>query len=251
MKDSVLTIVENEPIARDVRRMTLRGNTDPVWPGQFVNLRLPGFYLRRPISICDAREDRLTLIYKIVGEGTAAMSALSAGDTLQVLIGLGNGYDLSLAGDQPLLLGGGVGVPPLYLLARKLRDAGKDVQVVLGFNAADDVFYPDAFAALGCRVAVTTADGSFGRKGFVTDALPEAYSYFYTCGPLPMLRAVKEYAIRENLPCYVSMEERMACGIGACLACVCRTTETDAHSNVRNRRICKDGPVFEAREVEL
>ena len=241
MKDSVLTIVENEPIARDVRRMTLRGNTDPVRPGQFVNLRLPGFYLRRPISICDAREDRLTLIYKIVGEGTAAMSALSAGDTLQVLVGLGNGYDLSLAGDQPLLLGGGVGVPPLYLLARKLRDAGKDVQVVLGFNAADDVFYPDAFAALGCRVAVTTADGSFGRKGFVTDALPDAYSYFYTCGPLPMLRAVCEKTETDG---DVSLEERMGCGFGACMGCSIQTKNG-------SKRVCKDGPVFKKSELML
>ena len=241
MKDSVLTIVENEPIARDVRRMTLCGNTEPVRPGQFVNLRLPGFYLRRPISICDAREDRLTLIYKIVGEGTAAMSALSAGDTLQVLVGLGNGYDLSLAGDQPLLLGGGVGVPPLYLLARKLRDAGKDVQVVLGFNAADDVFYPDAFAALGCRVAVTTADGSFGRKGFVTDALPDAYSYFYTCGPLPMLRAV---CAKTETDGDVSLEERMGCGFGACMGCSIQTKNG-------SKRVCKDGPVFKKSELML
>ena len=191
MKQSIFTIKENTPLTTTVYRMVLTGDTaDITGPGQFVNILLDGLYLRRPISVCDCQGDALTLVYKVVGKGTRQMSEMTVGQTLDVLTGLGNGYDMSVAGDTPLLLGGGVGVPPLYMLARLLRAQGKAVSVVLGFNTKDEVFYEDEFKALGCAVTVATADGSYGVKGFVTHALPENYSYFYTCGPEPMLKAV-------------------------------------------------------------
>ena len=240
MKDALFTITENKNIAKDVFRMVLTGDVSEIAaPGQFVNLKLNGFYLRRPISVCDLNGDRLTLIYKAVGHGTEAMAQMTPGKTLWALTGLGNGYDLSTAGDAPLLLGGGVGVPPLYLLAKRLRDAGKTVTAVLGFNTADDVFYENEFRALGCSVTVTTADGSRGKKGFVTDALPERYSYFYTCGPEPMLRAVWKATATDG---QMSFEERMGCGFGACMGCSCKTL-------TGYKRICKDGPVMKKSEV--
>lgn len=240
MKDTILTVTENLNIAKNVYRMTLRGDVSAIRnPGEFINLKLDGFYLRRPISVHDLGEDTVTIIYKVVGGGTGAMSRMSPGDTVQALTGLGNGYDLSLSGDSPLLIGGGVGVPPLYLLAKRLIAQGRRVQVVLGFNTAEEVFCEDAFRTLGCEVTVATADGSYGVKGFVTDALPGSCSYFYTCGPEPMLRAVYRATRTSG---QFSFEERMGCGFGACMGCSCRTV-------TGYKRICKDGPVLKKEEI--
>ena len=240
MKDSVFTIIENTIIAKDVYKMCLCGDTSAIQnAGEFVNIQLDGFYLRRPISVCDVEGDVLTLIYKVVGKGTKAMSEMPEGTGLRVMTGLGNGYDLSPSGDAPLLVGGGVGVPPMYLLAKRLLAQGKKVSVVLGFNTVDEVFYEDAFKALGCDVQVTTVDGSYGVKGFVTDALPEQYTYFYTCGPLPMFRALNN-AVKTSGQ--FSFEERMGCGFGACMGCSCKTL-------TGNKRICKDGPVLKKEEI--
>ena len=220
--------------------MILSGDTSAIKnAGEFVNIQLDGFYLRRPISVCDVEGDKLTLIYKVVGKGTEAMSRMSEGSELKLLTGLGNGYDLSASGDNPLLVGGGVGVPPMYLLAKKLLARGKRVSVVLGFNTADEVFYEDEFRALGCDVTVTTVDGSRGVKGFVTDALPESYSYFYTCGPMPMFRALFKATKTSG---QFSFEERMGCGFGACMGCSCKTI-------TGYKRICKDGPVLRKEEI--
>ncbi len=238
MQECELTILENRPVARQVFQMTLKG-AGPCRPGQFVNLLLDGLYLRRPISVFDAEGDLLRIIYKTVGRGTEQMSRLQPGAVLNALTGLGNGYDLTPAGDAPLLLGGGVGVPPLYLLARRLQESGKQVKAVLGFNTREEVFGEEDFRALGCEVTVTTADGSYGKKGFVTDALPEEYSYFYTCGPEPMLRAVYRTAKGSG---QFSFEERMGCGFGACMGCSCKTV-TGA------KRICRDGPVLTKEEI--
>ena len=240
MQDSIFTIIENIKIAKDVYKMLLRGDTSAIInAGEFVNIQLDGFYLRRPISVCDVEGDVLTLIYKVVGKGTLAMSEMPEGTELRILTGLGNGYDLSPAGDDPLLVGGGVGVPPMYLLAKRLLAQGKKVSVVLGFNTADEVFYEDEFKALGCEVQVTTVDGSHGVKGFVTDALPEQYTYFYTCGPMPMFRALNK-AVKTSGQ--FSFEERMGCGFGACMGCSCKTL-------TGNKRICKDGPVLKKEEI--
>ena len=240
MKQSLLWIEENIPLARDVFRMRLTGDVSGVErPGQFVNLRLEGRFLRRPISVFDRTEDGITLIYKAVGEGTRQLARMTEGEALDALTGLGNGYDLSRAGDSPLLLGGGVGVPPLYWLARELRAQGKRVTAVLGFNTGAEVFGEAEFRSLGCDTVVTTVDGSCGRKGFVTDALPEAYSYFYACGPMPMLRAVNRAAVTEG---EFSLEERMGCGFGACMGCSIRTAEGF-------KRVCREGPVFRKSEI--
>ena len=240
MKDSVFTIIDNQKIAKDVYKMTLRGDTSAIRnAGEFVNLKIDGFYLRRPISVCDVEGDVLTLIYKVVGGGTEAMSAMEKGTELLVMTGLGNGYDLSVAGESPLLIGGGVGVPPMFLLAKRLIEQGKDVRVILGFNTADEVFYEEEFRALGCDVKVTTVDGSHGIKGFVTDALPEEYSYFYTCGPMPMFRALFKATSTSG---QFSFEERMGCGFGACMGCSCKTV-------TGYKRICKDGPVLKKEEI--
>ena len=239
MKQTIFTITENTALTATVYKMVLAGDTDGITTGQFVNILLDGLYLRRPISVCDCQGNTLTLLYKVVGKGTRQMAAMTAGQTLDVLTGLGNGYDLSKAGDKPLLLGGGVGVPPLYMLARKLREQGKAVSVVLGFNTADEVFYEQEFKALGCDVTVTTADGSHGVKGFVTDALPADYSYFYTCGPEPMLKAAYRAT---NTSGQFSFEERMGCGFGACMGCSCKVI-------TGYKRICKDGPVLEKEEI--
>lgn len=240
MKQGIFTVEENRPLTENVYRMTLTGDTSGISaPGQFVNILLPGRFLRRPISVCDYGPGSLTLIYKVVGAGTADMAALVPGNALDLLTGLGNGYDLSRAGESPLLLGGGVGVPPLYRLAKELRQLGKNVTVILGFNTAAEVFYQEEFAALGCAVTVTTVDGSLGVKGFVTDALPKRYSYFYACGPEPMLRAV--YRTTATLG-EMSFEERMGCGFGACMGCSCQTAGG-------YKRICKDGPVLRKEEI--
>ncbi len=240
MKKSLFTIVSNTALTENVYKMVLRGDTSPITaPGQFVNLALEGLYLRRPLSVCDAEGDTLTVIYKAVGKGTRQMAGMTAGQ-LELLTGLGNGYDLSKAGDDPVLLGGGVGVPPMYLLAKKLRKMGKNVRVILGFNTKNEVFYEEEFKKLGCKVTVTTVDGSYGKKGFVTDALTEMdYSYFYTCGPEPMLKAVYKAAKTSG---QLSFEKRMGCGFGACMGCSCKTV-------TGYKRICKEGPVLEKEEI--
>ena len=241
MKQLTFEIKSNEQIAKNVYRMQLCGDTVGILPGQFVNIRVQGQFLRRPISVCNIADGILTIIYKVVGVGTEAMSHLPAGTQLDVLTVLGNGYDLSKAGDEPLLVGGGVGVPPMYMLARQLREAGKRVRVILGFNTKDEVFYEEEFRALGCDVTVTTVDGSHGVKGFVTNALDGKQSYYYTCGPLPMIKALLQAAGTNG---EVSMEERMGCGFGACMGCTIQTTQGP-------KRVCKEGPVFPAEVLIL
>ncbi len=240
---TLFTIVSNEPLTDAVWRMVLAGDTQAVTaPGQFVDVAVEGLFLRRPISVCDCEEGRLTLIYKVVGEGTARMSRMTAGATLDLLTGLGNGFTLPDGVQRPLLVGGGVGVPPLYLLARWWIAAGRPVQVVLGFNTASECFYEAEFRALGCDVTLATADGSAGVKGFVTTAIAERgldFDYFQACGPLPMLRALCEALPQEG---QLSFEERMGCGFGACMGCSCQT-------KLGNKRICKEGPVLEKNEV--
>ena len=241
MKQRLFEIKSNEQIAKNVYRMQLCGDTAGILPGQFVNIRVQGQFLRRPISVCNIADGILTIIYKVVGVGTEAMSHLPVGTQLDVLTVLGNGYDLSKAGDKPLLVGGGVGVPPMYMLARQLREAGKAVRVILGFNTKDEVFYEEEFRALGCDVTVTTVDGSHGVKGFVTNALDGKQSYYYTCGPLPMIKALLQAAGTNG---EVSMEERMGCGFGACMGCTIQTTQGP-------KRVCKEGPVFPAEILQL
>ena len=241
MRQSYFKILENTRLTDTVYRMVLAGDiSDITRPGQFVNILLDGLFLRRPISVCDAEGGRLTLVYKVVGKGTEKMSRMTAGEELDILTGLGNGYDLETAGDAPLLIGGGVGVPPLYMLAKKLLAAGCRVRVILGFNTAAEVFYEEEFRALGADVTVTTVDGTHGTAGFVTAALDEApYTYFYTCGPEPMLRALHAATVTSG---QYSFEERMGCGFGACMGCSCKTL-------YGNKRICKDGPVLEKEEI--
>jgi len=241
MKRCTSTILKNEKIAKDVYEMTLSCDTSDIYaPGQFVNIKLDGLYLRRPISICDYGKDTLTIIYKVVGEGTSQMSTLREDDTLDILVGLGNGFDTSPSGERPLLVGGGVGTPPLYNLAKKLISEGKEPTVILGFNKRDEVFYNDKFTSL-CRTIVTTVDGSLGLKGFVTDAMKyiDDYTYVYTCGPLPMLKAVYEMTKTGG---QFSFEERMGCGIGVCMGCTCKTKNGP-------KRICTEGPVLVKEEI--
>ncbi len=241
MKQSIFTIVSNTALTSNVYKMVLQGDVSAITaPGQFVNIRLDGLYLRRPISVCDLSVDTLTIVYKAVGKGTEQMSQMQVGEKLDVLTGLGNGYDLSLSGEKPVLLGGGVGVPPMYLLAKELIAQGKKVSVILGFNTKDELFYEAEFKALGADVTVTTVDGSYGVKGFVTDALKEMdYTYFYTCGPEPMLKAVYKTA---NTSGQMSFEKRMGCGFGACMGCSCKTL-------TGYKRICKEGPVMKKEEI--
>ena len=241
MKQLTFEIQSNEQIAKNVYRMQLAGDTAGILPGQFVNIRVQGQFLRRPISVCNIADGILTIIYKVVGVGTEAMSHLPIGTKLDILTVLGNGYDLTKAGDAPLLVGGGVGVPPMYMLARQLREMDKNVRVILGFNTKDEVFYEEEFRALGCDVIVTTVDGSHGVKGFVTNALDGKQSYYYTCGPLPMIKALLQAAGTNG---EVSMEERMGCGFGACMGCTIQTTQGP-------KRVCKEGPVFPAEILQL
>ncbi len=239
MKQSLFEIVQNKQIAKNVYEMVLSGDTEAITaPGQFVNIKLDGMFLRRPISVCDCKDGELTLVYKTVGHGTEAMSEMQGG-MLDILTGLGNGYDLTLSGDRPLLIGGGVGVPPMYMLAKKLISEGKRVSVILGFNTKDEIFYEEEFKALGCDVTACTVDGSYGVKGFVTDALPENYTYFYTCGPEPMLKALFRATKTSG---QFSFEERMGCGFGACMGCSCKTV-------TGNIRICKEGPVLKKEAI--
>ena len=241
MKQGIYTISEQNKIARDTYRMTLLGSTEAITaPGQFVNILLEGRYLRRPISVCDWSDTAITLLYKVVGGGTAQMAALKAGDKLDLLVGLGNGFDTQKSGENPLLIGGGVGVPPLYGLCKKLLAEAKHPTVVLGFQSKEDIILADDFAALGVTVRVATADGTAGVKGFVTDAMADIdYSYFYTCGPEPMFRAIEQKVVTSG---QYSFEERMGCGFGACMGCSCKT-------KYGNKRICREGPVLEREEI--
>jgi len=240
MKQGLFEIIENTPLTENVYKMVLDGDVSAITaPGQFVNIQLDGLYLRRPISVCDTTKTTLTIIYKVVGKGTKQMAKMKTGK-LDVLTGLGNGYDLTVSGDRPVLLGGGVGVPPMYKLAKQLLAEGKQVRVVLGFNTKDEVFYEDEFKALGADVTVTTVDGSYGLKGFVTDALKGIeYTYFYTCGPEPMLKAVYKATSTSG---QMSFEKRMGCGFGACMGCSCKTI-------TGYKRICKEGPVMRKEEI--
>ena len=237
MKQTFFEITSNVALTSDVYQMNLVGDTTDIKCGQFVNIKVEGFYLRRPISVCDVVGNTLTLVYKVVGGGTEAMSKMPVGTKLDLLTQLGNGYNLSKTTNHAVLLGGGVGVPPLYLCAKKLVEAGKKVTVILGFNTQSEIFYEKEFAALGANVLVTTVDGSYGIKGFVTDALKQVdgYDYFYTCGPEPMLKAVYNATSTSG---EFSFEERMGCGFGACMGCSCET-------KYKNLRICKEGPVLE------
>ncbi len=240
MQDLNLTIKENIRLTDKMWKMELcHPDLEVQKPGQFINLKIDGYFLRRPISVCDAAIGEVTIIYAVVGKGTTALSEMTAGQKVQALCGLGNGYDTSLSGDKPLLLGGGAGVPPMYLLAKQLRSEGKPVSVILGFNTASEIFYDEEFYKLGCRVILATADGSLGAKGFVTDVMPEDYTYVYTCGPEPMLKAVYKKAETSG---QFSFEERMGCGFGACMGCSCKTI-------TGYKRICKDGPVLRKEEI--
>lgn len=240
MIKSCYKVESNEKIAKSVYKMVLSGDTSAITrPGQFINIKVPDKYLRRPISVCDFGGDTVTVIYKVVGEGTKIMSEMEKGISLDVLTGLGNGFDAGKSGDRPLLIGGGVGVPPLYNLAKKLKDEGKTVTVILGFNTSDEVFLKEEFEKIA-TVYLTTADGSEGQKGFVTDAMDGIdYDYIYTCGPQAMLRAVYDKAKTGG---QFSFEERMGCGFGACMGCSCKT-------KYGSKRICKDGPVLEKEEI--
>ena len=241
MKQSNFTIVSNTPLTNAVYKMVLQGDTSAITTaGQFVDLRLPEKYLRRPISVCDYDETALTLIYKVVGSGTEIMSTLPVGTKLDVLTGLGNGYDTALSGDRPLLVGGGVGVPPMYNLCKKLIAEGKRPQVVLGFNVASEIFLADEFKALDAEVYIATADGSVGTKGFVTDVIKKlSYTYFYSCGPMPMFKAMEKVMATSG---QYSFEERMGCGFGACMGCTVPTQDG-------YKRVCKDGPILYKEEI--
>ena len=241
MKDTIFKLKENKQIAKNTYLSVLSGDTSHITAsGQFVNIKLDGFYLRRPISVCDVNGDELTLIYKAVGSGTEAMAKTPAGAEWLVLTGLGNGYNLEKSGDRPLLIGGGAGVPPMYYLCKLLLAEGKKPTVILGFGSRDEVFFKEEFEALGVKVYVTTVDGTEGIKGFVTDAMGEIdYTYFYTCGPEPMLKAIYD---KSETSGQFSFEERMGCGFGACMGCTCKT-------KYGNKRICRDGPVLEKEEI--
>ena len=240
MKQGLFNVAENIALTDSVYKMRLVGDVSAITaPGQFINIKLDGLFLRRPISVCDVSDDSVTILYKVVGEGTERMSQMKEGQ-LDVLTGLGNGYDTTISGEQPLLIGGGVGVPPLYLLAKKLIAEGKSVTVILGFNTKDEIFYQEEFEKLGAKVFITTVDGSVGIRGFVTDAMKElSYSYFYTCGPEPMLKAIFRSSVTSG---QLSFEERMGCGFGACMGCSCKTV-------TGYKRICKEGPVLKKEEI--
>ena len=241
MKQGIYTILENVKLTDTVMRMSLLGDTSAITAsGQFINIKLEGKYLRRPISICDYDDEKIVIVYKIVGVGTEQMAELSVGDKLDVLVGLGNGYNTDKSGEKPLLIGGGVGIPPLYNLCKKLIATGVNPTVILGFNTADEIFLKEDFEKLGVKTIITTVDGSFGVNGFVTDAMKDIdYTYFYTCGPMPMFKAIETTAVTSG---QYSFEERMGCGFGACMGCSCKT-------KYGNKRICKDGPVLEREEI--
>ena len=241
MNRAYYDILYNKPLTKDIYEMKLEGDTSHITaPGQFINIQLDGFYLRRPISICDYDDETITIIYKVVGQGTENMTMLDAGDYLDILCGLGNGFDTAKCGQKTVLIGGGVGVPPMYNLCKKLIAEGKEVSVILGFNTKDEIFYEEEFKVLGAKVYVSTVDGSYGTKGFVTDVLKDLeYDYFCTCGPMPMFRAIEKIATTSG---QYSFEERMGCGFGACMGCSCKT-------KYGYKRICRDGPVLEREEI--
>jgi len=243
MDKRIFEIESNRPLTEQVFEMRLRGDASAVKrAGQFVNIAIDGLFLRRPISVCDFADDSLTLIYKVVGEGTSRMASMKAGERLDILTGLGNGFDVDRTTAKALLVGGGVGVPPLYRLAKDLVARGKKVTAVLGFNRADEIFYAGEFAAAGAKVVIATVDGSAGTKGFVTDAVRECgaeFDYFYACGPLPMLKALYDATETDG---EFSFEERMGCGFGACMGCSCKTRNG-------GKRICKEGPVLRRGEI--
>ena len=241
MKQGLFTIRENRKRAKNVFSMVLEGDTTGIQrPGQFLNVALEGFYLRRPFSVCDWDAGSLTILYKLVGAGTRHMASLEKGHVLDILTGLGNGYDMDPAGSSPLLVGGGAGIPPLYGLAKRLARPGVCPHVVLGFRTKDEAFYVEAFQNLGCRVTVSTQDGSMGIPGLVTEGMEgERPSYLYACGPEGMLRAVYEKVSCDG---QFSFEERMACGFGACMGCSCQT-------KYGSKRICKEGPVLRRGEI--
>ncbi|MBQ1225215.1 MAG: dihydroorotate dehydrogenase electron transfer subunit [Alistipes sp.] len=243
MQRVVLTVAKNVALTPLIYEMTLVGDVSGVTrAGQFVEIALDGLYLRRPISVCNYEEGQLTLVYKVVGKGTDLMSQMAEGTELDVLTGLGNGFDVEYECQKPLLVGGGVGVPPLYRLTRDLIARGREVSVVLGFNTESEIFYAEEFEKLGAKVILATADGSVGVKGFVTDAIRESgveYDYFYSCGPLPMLKALCSATTTSG---EVSLEERMGCGFGICMGCSIMTANGA-------KRVCKDGPVFKKEEV--
>ena len=240
MTQGIYKIKSNINLAPSIYKMVLEGDTSALTkPGQFVNIKIDGLYLRRPISVCDYNDTEITLIYKVVGEGTEVMSRMTEGEELDVLVGLGNGFDITKCQNTALLIGGGVGIPPLYKLCKDLIENGKKVKVILGFNTNTEIFYENEFKALGAEVSVTTVDGSYGIKGYVTNAMETDYDYFYTCGPMPMFKAIEATA---KTPGQYSFEERMGCGFGACMGCSCKT-------KYGNKRICKDGPVLEREEI--
>ncbi len=241
MTQGIYTVLSNKALTDSVYKMVLKGDTSALTaPGQFVNLTVEGCYLRRPISVFDWDESTVTIIYKVVGEGTEKMAQWPQGYECDVLVGLGNGFDLSKSGEAPVLIGGGVGIPPMYGLCKRLISQGRKVKVILGFNKESEIFCKEDFEALGAQTVVTTVDGSVGIKGFVTDALKDmTYTYFYTCGPMPMFKAIESTAVTSG---QYSFEERMGCGFGACMGCSCKT-------KYGNKRICKDGPVLEREEI--
>ena len=241
MKQGIYEILFNFQLAPGVFRMVLKGDTSALLsPGQFVNIKIDGLYLRRPISVSDYDRETITIIYKVVGEGTEKLSQMTAGETLDLLVGLGNGFNAEIDCKTPLVIGGGVGIPPLYVLCKELIKFGKKPTVILGFNTKSEVFYDEVFKLLGVDVYVTTVDGSYGIKGFVTDAMKDLeYDYFYTCGPMPMFKAIESTVKTSG---QYSFEERMGCGFGACMGCSCKT-------KYGNKRICKDGPVLEREEI--
>ena len=241
MKQGIYKVLYNFELAPNIFRMVLEGDTSALLsPGQFVNIKIEGKFLRRPISVCDYDKSTITLIYKVVGEGTETLSKLTSGDKLDLLVGLGNGFNAENDCENPLVIGGGVGIPPLYNLCKELIKFGKKPTVILGFNTKSEIFYEEVFKLLGVRVLVTTVDGSYGLKGYVTDAMEDLdYDYFYTCGPEPMFKAIDKIAKTSG---QFSFEERMGCGFGACMGCSCKT-------KYGNKRICKDGPVLEREEI--
>ena len=242
VKQDLYKVKSNKCIAKNTYEMVLEGNTEAFCaPGQFLNIKLDGFYLRRPISVCDYDEKTITIIYKVVGKGTEKMAKMQCGETLDILTGLGNGFDVEKSGDKPIVIGGGAGVPPMYNLAKTLSLQGKKVTAIIGFNSSDEIFYKEEFEKVGADVIITTIDGSVGVRGFVTDGINklDGYTYFYTCGPEPMLKAVYNGTTTSG---QLSFEERMGCGFGACMGCSCKT-------KYGNKRICKDGPVLVKEEI--
>ena len=242
-KKGIYTVLSNEPLTPAVYRMVLEGDTQYITrSGQFINIELEGKFLRRPISVSDYDATTVTIIYKVVGRGTEQMKGMAPGQRLDILTGLGNGFSTDNGTERPLLVGGGVGVPPMYNLCKRLLAEGKRPMVIIGFNTKEEVFYFEEFKALGVDVYCSTADGSFGTKGFVTDVIREeglVFDYLYTCGPLPMLKALYDATEVDG---EYSFEERMGCGFGACMGCTCKT-------KYGNKRICKDGPVLKRDEI--